>query len=210
MPWLWRLCGELSAVEWSLCLSSIFLLPIALIICVTRSKREKTSRLSLAEIGDISGEMPLDDSVEVTTSGPVTTINRPASTKHESRESQRVQSGSFLGQVTPRSVKLALRQLPPVPELNKSNVRQHSSYTESVVYDIVALDFCNSLPTVDSKVLQKQTIEGSNHTGEEYEEDEVVFPVYAEVNKTTVHLNSSRYSSLYAKVNKIGSRNVEI
>ncbi|KAJ7985186.1 hypothetical protein DPEC_G00349460 [Dallia pectoralis] len=150
---LWRLSGQLSAVEWSLGLSPLLLLPIAFIICVTRSKRKKTSRLSLAEIGQISGERALDDSTKVTTSGPVTMINRPASSKLKSSQSKKVQRG----QVTSRSVKMPLRQLPPIPELNNSNVRRHSSYTGSEVYENVAQDFRNPMPTVDSKTIQKQT-----------------------------------------------------
>ncbi|XP_042160404.1 uncharacterized protein LOC121840578 [Oncorhynchus tshawytscha] len=200
---VWRL---LSPVQWSLCLLSL-LLPIVSMICAIRSKR-KTSRLSLAEMGPISGERP-PDSTEAKTSELRKNIIGPASSKRKSTQSQREHRGSFPGQDTPRPVKKALRQLPPLPELEKSSVRRHSSYTGSVVYDVVATEVCNQWPTTDNKASQQQTADGSNHLEEVDEKGEVPFPVYAKVNKTKVCSNSSRRSPLYAKVNKTSSRTVK-
>ncbi|XP_029592177.1 uncharacterized protein LOC115176360 isoform X1 [Salmo trutta] len=201
---VWRL---LSPVQWSLCLLSL-LLPIVSMICAIRSKSRKTSRLSLAEMGPISGERP-PDSIEVTTSELRKNIIGPASSKRKSTQSQREHRGSFPGQDTPRSVKKALRQLPPLPELEKSSVRRHSSYTGSVVYDVVATEVCNPWLTTDNKASQQQTADGSNHLEEVDEKGEVPFPVYATVNKTKVCSNSSRRSPLYAKVNKTSPRTVK-
>lgn len=178
------------------------------------------------------------DSIEVTTSELRKNIIGPASSKRKSTQSQRehrgqsqlfitlgvghvsphhtqltvyvsLYAGSFPGQDTPRSVKKALRQLPPLPELEKSSVRRHSSYTGSVVYDVVATEVCNPWPTTDNKASQQQTADGSNHLEEVDEKGEVPFPVYATVNKTKVCSNSSRRSPLYAKVNKTSPRTVK-
>ncbi|XP_031647798.1 uncharacterized protein LOC109864371 isoform X2 [Oncorhynchus kisutch] len=202
---VWRL---LSPVQWSLCLLSLLLLLIvSMLLCAIRSKR-KTSRLSLAEMGPISGERP-PDSIEVTTSELRKNIIGPASSKRKSTQSQREHRGSFPGQDTPRPVKKALRQLPPLPELEKSSVRRHSSYTGSVVYDVVATEVCNLWPTTDSQASQQHTVDCSNHLEEEDEKGEIPFPVYAKVNKTKICSNSSRRSPLYAKVNKTSSRTVK-
>ncbi|KAL0984705.1 hypothetical protein UPYG_G00145640 [Umbra pygmaea] len=197
MPWLWRLFGQLSQVKWSLCLMPLLMVPIAFIICTKCSKRKKTSSLSLVEPGEISGEKPPNESIEVTTSEPVTTINVPVSSKLKSSESKRAHRVSYPAHVTPKSLKKNVRQLPPVPEQNKSNVRRHSSYTESAVYDIVGVDVRNPWPILDKNAPVQQTTDGINHIGEIFEEDkEGSFPVYATVIKNKFRSKSSKHSPM--------------
>ncbi|XP_031642415.1 uncharacterized protein LOC109902192 isoform X2 [Oncorhynchus kisutch] len=159
-------------------------------------------------MGPISGERP-PDSTEAKTSELRKNVIGPASSTRKSTQSQREHRGSFPGQDTPRPVKKALRQLPPLPELEKSSVRRHSSYTGSVVYDVVATEVCNPWPTTNNQASQQHTADCSNHLEEVDEKGEVPFPVYAKVNKTKVCSNSSRRSPLYAKVNKTSSRTVK-
>lgn len=118
------------------------------------------------------------------------------------------QPWSFTGEGTPMPVKKAIRQLPPLPEQQKSSVRRHSSYTGSTVYDTVK-EVHSHFPPEDSKTPQQQTAEGSTFLEKVDENDGKVFPIYAQVNKKVPLGHSIRPSSLYANVNKTDSQEVK-
>ncbi|KAJ8340796.1 hypothetical protein SKAU_G00330870 [Synaphobranchus kaupii] len=175
-------------LQWSGCvLATASLFPAVLLLCTCFAKRKPTpssAGLELRAHTQLSSA-PAAAELKIIRWSPDAQSQNPAEVQQTPRGSER------LGD-------MSVRELPRLPLQDRMQVRRHSSYTGSSVYDVVSEPRC-PWPEADSR-------KTCSHL---YEEP---FPVYAQVHKTTPAAIRDRDNTdfhLYAKVKKTAGRAIK-